>query len=99
MWLENPQCLRFYRNELALLKSDVYRRKCAQAIAKGVCKHTGVTYVSNTTGTNTPATSKDEVYWRVVCGSFKNKATAEKRRKELESKGFDGVFLTQYVKE
>lgn len=87
------------RDELALLKSDAYRRKCAQAIAKGVCKHTGVAYVNNTTGTNTPTTDKGEVFWRVVCGSFKDKSTAEKRKKELESKGFDGVFLTQYTKE
>ncbi len=42
-----------------------------------------------------PAPS-EEVYYRVVCGSFKDKSNAESRKKELESKGYSGVFIDVY---
>lgn len=85
------------REELALLKSDKYRRTCAIAIAKGLCQHVGVSYKPKThpTGTNPNNT---EVFWRVVCGSFKDKKLAEKRVEELKSKGFSGIFIDKYIK-
>lgn len=34
------------RSEAELLKNDFYRRKCAEAICKGICKYYGVNYTS-----------------------------------------------------
>lgn len=42
-----------------------------------------------------PSQSKD-VYYRVVCGSFKDKSRAEVRKNELECKGYSGVFIDIY---
>ena len=42
-----------------------------------------------------PEVSKD-TYYRVVCGSFNDKSNAESRKKELESKGYLGVFIDVY---
>lgn len=36
------------KNEAQLLKSDAYRRKCAKAMCKAICKYYGVTYKQQT---------------------------------------------------
>lgn len=38
----------------------------------------------------------EDVYYRVVCGSFKEKSNAEQRKKELETKGYSGIFVDIY---
>lgn len=38
----------------------------------------------------------NDYYYRVVCGSFKDKSNAESRKKELESEGYSGVFIDIY---
>lgn len=38
----------------------------------------------------------DDNYYRVICGSFKEKLNAESRKKELESEGYSGVFIDIY---
>ncbi len=63
-------------------------RKIAIAIAEGL---TGQTYKENTN-------NKEETYYRCIAGSFKEKANAEKRKRELEEKGFTGVFLEAFKK-
>ena len=40
----------------------------------------------------------EEIYYRVIAGSFANRDNAEKRKKELEEKGFTGVFLEVFRK-
>lgn len=47
---------------------------------------------------NTSSTSTGETYYRCIAGSFKDKANAEKRKAELEVKGFTGVFLEAFKK-
>lgn len=39
-----------------------------------------------------------EIYYRCIAGSFKEKVNAEKRKRELEEKGFTGVFLEAFKK-
>lgn len=41
-------------------------------------------------------TTTADVYYRVVCGSFKARENAETRKKELEAKGYSGVFIDIY---
>ena len=47
---------------------------------------------------NKPENQKtsESTYYRVVCGSFKDKSNAELRKKQLESKGYSGVFIDVY---
>ena len=47
---------------------------------------------------NTSSTSTGETYYRCIAGSFKDKTNAEKRKSELEAKGFTGVFLEAFRK-
>ena len=47
---------------------------------------------------NTSSTSTGETYYRCIAGSFKDKTNAEKRKTELEAKGFTGVFLEAFKK-
>ena len=47
---------------------------------------------------NTSSTSTGETYYRCIAGSFKDKTNAEKRKSELEAKGFTGVFLEAFKK-
>ena len=49
--------------------------------------------IANKKVSATLITSKEETYYRVIAGSFKERITAEKRKMELEAKGFTGVFL------
>lgn len=37
--------------------------------------------------------NQGETYYRVVAGSYKDRANAEERKRQLEAKGFAGVFL------
>ena len=63
--------------------------KIGEAIAKGVCNYYGVKYVAPKT---TTATTSGKVY-RVQVGAFSKKETAEKLKKELESKGYDAIVV------
>ena len=37
--------------------------------------------------------NQGETYYRVVAGSYKDRENAEERKRQLEIKGFAGVFL------
>ena len=39
------------------------------------------------------ASNQGETYYRVVAGSYKDRENAEERKRQLEDKGFTGVFL------
>ena len=39
-----------------------------------------------------------EVFYRVIAGSYREKANAERVKAELESKGVTGVFLEAFTK-
>lgn len=63
--------------------------KIASALFKGI---TGQVYSSSA-----PAQAGD-IYYRVICGSFKNRENAEARKRELAAKGFSGIFLEAFKK-
>ncbi len=65
------------------LGPDTVGKTIAEAIAnKKVVE--APTQVSNNQG---------ETYYRVVAGSYKDRENAEERKRQLEAKGFNGVFL------
>mgnify|MGYP004530627467 FL=1 len=72
--------------DVALYKKigpDTIGKAIAEAIAnKKVVE--APTQVSNNQG---------ETYYRVVAGSYKDRENAEERKRQLEAKGFNGVFL------
>lgn len=56
-------------------------------IAKGILKTLGISYKD--------PSGSEEVFYRVVTGSFKNKENADERVKQLKAKGFDS-FIDVY---
>lgn len=46
----------------------------------------------------TPAPSTGTTYYRVICGSYTNKLTAEDVKKKLESQGHTGVWIDVFTK-
>ena len=92
-----PTCLieyAFYtnRDDLNLLKNE--KEMFVEATVKGICKYFNVAYKAPVVSqTNT----EGELYWRVVAGSYKDKAMAQKRADELKAKGYD-AFLVDYYK-
>ena len=63
----------------------------ALAISKGICKYLGFEYK--------PVEIDPNIFYRVVCGSFNNKAYAEERMAELKVLGYSDVFIETYTKQ
>lgn len=62
----------------------------AVSIAKGILEYLNIKYIP-------PKYNDNDIYYRVVTGSFKNKNEAIKRQDELKKKGYDS-FLLPYKK-
>lgn len=71
----------------------LYQRLGSDKIAKNIAES-----IANKKVSTHSTTSPGETYYRVITGSFKDRVTAEKRKIELESKGFTGVFLEVFKK-
>ena len=69
--------------------------KIAYSIAKAIMKEDGKELKPTLP---TPTTSPDNLYYRVVVGSFKDRSLAEKRINDLKAKGFTEAFITTYTK-
>ncbi|MBX9136736.1 MULTISPECIES: N-acetylmuramoyl-L-alanine amidase [unclassified Clostridium] len=73
----------------------LYRRLGADAVGKNIAESIANKKIPHLTN-NTSDTG--EIYYRCIAGSFKEKDNAEKRKYELEAKGFTGVFLEAFKK-
>lgn len=71
------------------MRSEKFARDCAESTLKGVCKTLGVEYVQDLSSSN------DNVFYRVVAGSYLNRNSAENLVKELKDKGYDS-FVSVY---
>lgn len=72
---------------------DIYAKCGAKAIAKAIAEGlTGQVYTETT-----PPTS-GETFYRVVCGSYKERVNADKQINELKAKGFTNAFIDIYRK-
>lgn len=87
------------KNEAALLKTDAYRKKCAKAICKGICKYFGVTYKDkdDQKDENIPSTDPN-MFYRVVSGSYLNKDLANDEVNRLKKDNID-TFLDIFEKD
>lgn len=76
----------------------LYQRLGADTIGKNIAESiTNKKIVEVVTPSTTPS-NQGEIYYRVIAGSFKDRTIAEKRKTELEAKGFTGVFLEAFKK-
>lgn len=79
-------------DDVALYKklgSDTVGKRIAESIAN---KQVSTSY-NPTVPANPPATTNGETFYRVIAGSFKDRANAEKMKQELAEKGFNGAFI------
>ena len=74
----------------------LYRGLGADAIGKSIAESIANKKVPTSTTSST--SSSGETFYRVIAGSYKERANAEKRKSELEAKGFTGVFLEAFKK-
>lgn len=70
------------------------RQRNGKAIAHGILKKLGVSIKSESNSN----TSKETTYYRVVAGSYTNRANADAQIKLLESKGIKNAFIDIYKK-
>lgn len=77
------------KKDLAIVDTLAERKVMGEAIAKGICKTLGVTFVAET---KKPATSSDKIY-RVQVGAYLNKQNATAMQKKLKAAGFDAVIV------
>lgn len=80
------------REEAALLKTDVYRKLCAEAIVEGLVKYYGLK--RKATPKPKPAQSSDTLY-RVQIGAFSVRDNAEKMLADAKAKGFKDAFIAE----
>ncbi|WP_226086518.1 N-acetylmuramoyl-L-alanine amidase [Mesobacillus sp. S13] len=78
----------------ALIKQESWRTNVAQGHANGIAK------AFNLSEKNTPpggGSSNPGTLYKVIAGSFKQRANAEKRAADLESKGFENFIATSEI--
>lgn len=70
------------------------QRKFGVAYAKGILKTLGIAYKESIVPLPTP---KEDIYYRVVCGSYTDRSNAEEQVDKLKEKGFN-AFIDIYKK-
>lgn len=91
------ECAFMDTSDIQAVDEEHERKAFGEAIAKGICEYLGVGYKTEEKPKPNPVPTGD-TYYRVVCGSFKDRNNAEKRKSELEKAGFTGVFLDSFKK-
>ena len=84
----------FYTNkdDLNILKKN--KNELTEATVRGICEHFGIKYQEVVEKANT----SENVFYRVVCGSYSNYANAEAQIRNLEAKGIKNAFIDIYKK-
>lgn len=82
------------KEEAALLKTQAYREKCAQAIVDGLVEQYGLKLkpVPKPAPKKAAAAAPPAKGYYVQVGYFTNRANAENLEKLLEAKGFDAII-------
>lgn len=78
------------KDEAKLLKSDSYRKLCAKAICKGICRYFNVIYKDKDVDKN--------LFYRVIAGSYLNKENAQKEVENLKKININ-TFLDVFEKD
>lgn len=80
--------------DVKVMCSDEFQKACAKATAKGICDTLGMKYIEETVATKPTESVADTVY-RVIAGSYSDKANADKQVEELKKQGID-AFIGPY---
>lgn len=93
--------LGFYTNpdEIKLIRSEDYRKTCAEAIVKGIVEQfklvkekTSSTSTTTPTKPKPPTSPTSKGLYKVQVGAFSNRANAEELVRSLESDGYDAFI-------
>ena len=79
-------------NDLKILKNN--RNELVEATVKAICDYFGVTYKVDTNKN----TTSENIFYRVVAGSYSNKSNAEAQVNLLKAKGISNAFIDIYKK-
>ena len=95
-----PTCLveyGFYSNkdDLKILKNN--QSDLVEATLKGICKYFGINYQEPKKETVKTDSTASNTYYRVVAGSYTNRANADKLVSDLKNKGYN-AFIDIYKK-
>ena len=79
-------------NDLKILKNN--RDELVEATVKAICDYFGVTYKVDTNKN----TTSENIFYRVVAGSYSNRSNAEAQVNLLKAKGINNAFIDIYKK-
>ena len=79
-------------NDLKILKNN--KNELVEATVKAICDYFGVTYKVDTNKN----TTSENIFYRVVAGSYSNKSNAEAQVNLLKAKGISNAFIDIYKK-
>ena len=79
-------------NDRLIADTEAKQKAFGVAYAKGILKYFGIGYKAPESPVASSSTTASGVMYRVVTGSFKDRANAEQRIKELKAKGFDSFL-------
>ena len=77
------------KTEAELLKSDTFRRECANEIAHGICDYYGTQFIDGVLSLNTSKT-----LYKVQVGAFSKKENARKLLADLDKLGYQAIVVT-----
>jgi N-acetylmuramoyl-L-alanine amidase len=83
---------RFQYNEPILLKSDTYRRKCAEMVSALKIKHFGLVRKPESKPAPQPTPTSNTLY-KVQVGAFSVKENADRLAAELKGKGYSTIVV------
>ena len=79
-------------NDLKILKNN--RNELVEATVKAICDYFGVNYKVDTNKN----TTSENIFYRVVAGSYSNRSNAEAQVNLLKAKGISNAFIDVYKK-
>ena len=79
-------------NDLKILKNN--KNELVEATVKSICDYFGVTYKADTNKN----TTSENIFYRVVAGSYSNRSNAEAQVNLLKAKGISNAFIDVYKK-
>ncbi len=82
--------------DAALMKQDSWRRSVAQGHANGIAKVFSLT-AKKTPDREEPASDSGKPLYKVIAGSFKERANAEQQAADLKAKGYETFIATAKI--
>ncbi|WP_108671610.1 N-acetylmuramoyl-L-alanine amidase [Peribacillus acanthi] len=82
------------KEEIKLLRSEVYQKTCAEAIVKGVAQFYKLKKKqSSPTAVKTPSRKSSTSLYKVQLGAFQSQDAAEKMANELKKAGYEAIVV------